>query len=424
MSRLKVYSDTDHQTPIYDVADGAEIAQLLREINVSFERWQAAVPLAADATQDDIIAAYQADVDRLKNQFGYQAVDVLRVTKDTPNRTAVRQKFLQEHTHDEDEIRFFVEGSGIFYLHINNRVYATLCERNDLIAVPHGISHWFDMGENPNITSIRLFTNVGGWMPQFTGAAISDKFPTFEKYHSADVTFKNVAAIVMDIEGTTGSLSFVKETLFPFAAAKLPGFIASHATRPEVAAQLDAVRRMENNLALSNDDIVKILLQWVRDDNKATPLKALQGMIWQDGYKDQAFHGHVYEDALETIERWHVADIPLYIYSSGSIAAQRLLFGHTAQGDITGWLSGYFDTTTGPKRDVASYQKIAAEVGQPAETILFLSDIPEELAAARDAGLQTLLIKRPESPAAYSWPMTAANFRAIRIEGVTNAAAA
>lgn len=185
MTCLKVYKDTAPQTPELETRDPAEITKILRNVGVRFEQWQAGIMLDADAGQEQVIAAYQKDIDRLKAEKGYQAVDVIRLKADNPKKTELRQKFLNEHRHSEDEVRFFVEGDGLFYLHIGGKVYATLCERGDLISVPDNTPHWFDMGENPEFCAIRLFTNPEGWVANFTGESISSRLPTYEQFKLA-----------------------------------------------------------------------------------------------------------------------------------------------------------------------------------------------------------------------------------------------
>ncbi|RZF64379.1 acireductone synthase [Sphingomonas populi] len=193
-------------------------------------------------------------------------------------------------------------------------------------------------------------------------------------------------AILTDIEGTTTSLSFVADILFPYARAHLPAYVAAHPA--EAAPILAEVEAAEPG------DPIATLLRWIDEDRKATPLKTLQGMIWADGYASGAFTGHVYADAVAALRRWHAAGVALYVFSSGSVAAQKLLFGYSDAGDLTPLFSGYFDTTTGPKREAASYAKIADAIGVAADEVLFLSDIAEEIAAARSAGMEALLIDR------------------------------
>jgi 1,2-dihydroxy-3-keto-5-methylthiopentene dioxygenase len=180
MSHLTVYSDSDPTTPLLDTTDGAAIAAALAEIGVEFERWPARARLAADASDADVLAAYADEVERLKRSGGYQAVDVARVRPGHPDRVAIRQKFLSEHRHDEDEVRFFAEGAALFYLREAGKVHLALCETGDMISVPAGIRHWFDMGAAPRFTAIRFFTSPEGWVARYTGDPIADAFPRLE----------------------------------------------------------------------------------------------------------------------------------------------------------------------------------------------------------------------------------------------------
>lgn len=179
MSELRVHAE-DQPVPEVVFSAFSDIQRELGAIGVSFERWQADRVLSDEATSEDVIAAYRRDVDRLMTDYGFQSVDVLRMTPEHPDREALRAKFLNEHTHTEFEVRFFVEGSGLFYLHTNDRVYAVICEQGDLISVPAGTTHWFDMGPRPNFTAIRLFTNPDGWVANFTGSDIASRFPRYE----------------------------------------------------------------------------------------------------------------------------------------------------------------------------------------------------------------------------------------------------
>ncbi len=179
-----------------------------------------------------------------------------------------------------------------------------------------------------------------------------------------------VRAILTDIEGTTSSISFVTETLFPYARARMADYVAEH-----------------------GGDLAQVL-GWMDVDAKEPVLKDIQGRIWAEGYADGMLRGHVYPDAVAGLRQWHAAGLALYVFSSGSVAAQKLIFGHSVAGDLMPLFSGYFDTTTGPKREVASYSRIADVIGMAAGKILFLSDTPQEIAAARGAGMQALLIDR------------------------------
>jgi 1,2-dihydroxy-3-keto-5-methylthiopentene dioxygenase len=179
MSRLTIYPDDSATRPLLDTTDGKEIAAALQAIRVRFERWSASRELPAEVDDAAVMEAYQNDIDRLKAECGYQSVDVLRCLPDNPNRETLRRKFLDEHTHDDDEVRFFVEGAGMFYLRAAGKVHMTLCERGDLISVPAGTRHWFDMGPAPRFTAIRLFTTPAGWVANFTGEPIARGFPSF-----------------------------------------------------------------------------------------------------------------------------------------------------------------------------------------------------------------------------------------------------
>jgi len=211
-----------------------------------------------------------------------------------------------------------------------------------------------------------------------------------------------VSAILTDIEGTTSSISFVKDVLFPYARRALPGFVRAHGQEPEVRRWLDAVAA-EHGSICSDDVIVETLQGWIDQDRKHTALKALQGMIWQAGYRDADFTAHIYPDAAPTLRDWHAQGYPLYVYSSGSVPAQKLFFGHSDAGDLTPLFSGWFDTEIGGKREADSYRAIAERIGVIPEDILFLSDVVEELDAAREAGLQTRLIDRLDD---YPQPRT------------------
>ena len=185
MSRLKIYDEKRGGEPLSVHEDHDEIARELGAVGVRFEQWEASKPIAPGSSQDEVIAAYRADIDRLMAENGYQAVDVISLKPDHPDRTAFRQKFLNEHTHSEDEVRFFVAGAGQFTLHIRDKVYEVLCEAGDLIGVPDGTRHWFDMSESPYFVAIRLFTNKEGWVANFTGTDIAEQFPRMTPHRSA-----------------------------------------------------------------------------------------------------------------------------------------------------------------------------------------------------------------------------------------------
>lgn len=180
MTRLTVFAEHDPTTALLASEDGEAIASALGGIGVRFERWETSAGVRPGDPQEAVIAAYRADIDRLIAAEGYQSLDVVSLDADHPQKAALRQKFLSEHTHGEDEVRFFVAGQGLFSLHVGDRVYQVLCTQGDLIGVPAGATHWFDMGPNPHFVAIRLFNNPDGWVARFTGSVIADGFPRLE----------------------------------------------------------------------------------------------------------------------------------------------------------------------------------------------------------------------------------------------------
>lgn len=205
-----------------------------------------------------------------------------------------------------------------------------------------------------------------------------------------------IQAIVTDIEGTTGSIHFVHQVLFPYASQHMADFVRQNAHQKQVSEQLDAVRMLADCPQADLAQVIEILLAWIAEDRKATPLKALQGILWEQGYQNGDFKGHVYADVVTQLEIWQQQGLALYVYSSGSIHAQKLLFAHSEAGDLTRLFSGYFDTTSGNKREIQSYQQIAQNIGLPAQDLLFLSDVVEELDAAQAAGWKTCqLVREP-----------------------------
>jgi len=204
-----------------------------------------------------------------------------------------------------------------------------------------------------------------------------------------------IEAILTDIEGTTSSIAFVKDVLFPYSRERLPAFVNAHADEPQVRRCLDDVVR-ETGLAQSDRRaIVATLLRWIDEDRKATPLKTLQGMIWKEGYERGAYRAHLYPEVAAKLREWNARGLKLYVYSSGSVQAQKLFFGHSEAGDLTALFDGFFDTEIGGKRERGSYLRIAQAIGLPPDRILFLSDNVAELDAARGAGMRTTQLCRP-----------------------------
>jgi len=180
MSRLRIFSDSNPHRVEFESYAHREISNKLEEVGVRFEQWQTHHSFESGADPETIIQAYRSDIDRLMEEEGYTTVDVVSLSADHPQKAELRQKFLNEHTHSEDEVRFFVGGSGLFSLHLADKVYEVLCEQGDLITVPDKTKHWFDMGPEPSFIAIRLFTNPAGWVAEFTGTDIAQKFPRFE----------------------------------------------------------------------------------------------------------------------------------------------------------------------------------------------------------------------------------------------------
>jgi enolase-phosphatase E1 len=205
-----------------------------------------------------------------------------------------------------------------------------------------------------------------------------------------------IKVIVTDIEGTTSAIDFVHDVLFPYASKHLPDFVRKHQSDAAVTPILDSVRNEAGEADSDSERVIEILLQWIDADRKVTSLKALQGLVWKQGYENGDFTGHIYEDAVDGLRSWAAAGIDLYVYSSGSVGAQQLLFGHSDAGDLTPLFSGYFDTNIGHKREAASYRNIAEDIGISATQMLFLSDVADELDAAAAAGMQTFQLVRDD----------------------------
>lgn len=180
MSELRVYHESGGTQPLEVLTGFESILRRLNAVGIDFARWTTESRLEADATGDEIIAAYRESVDGLSARYGFQSIDVISMHPEHPDKGSMRQKFLCEHTHDEYEARFFVDGAALFYLHVRNHVYGMLCTRGDFISVPAGMAHWFDMGPHPRFRAIRMFTRPDGWVARLTGDSIADRFPRME----------------------------------------------------------------------------------------------------------------------------------------------------------------------------------------------------------------------------------------------------
>ena len=185
MSRLRIFNSKDPAEILSATSDHDEMARQLSNIGVRFEQWQANAPVVPGASPEAVLAAYRNDIDRLVADNGFKTVDVVSIAPDNPNREAMRAKFLDEHYHEEDEVRFFVAGAGLFTLHVQDKVYEITCEQGDLIGVPDRTRHWFDMGATPYFIAIRFFTEPDGWIGHFTGSDIALRFPRFEPQATA-----------------------------------------------------------------------------------------------------------------------------------------------------------------------------------------------------------------------------------------------
>ncbi len=229
--------------------------------------------------------------------------------------------------------------------------------------------------------------------------------------------------ILLDIEGTTTDIDFVHQVLFPYSAERLAEYVQSHTNDADVQDALRLTKatvfeergRTEENRDINDDEAIDTLLEWICDDRKHPALKKLQGLIWKVGFEQGDYKGHVYDDVPEVLEQWKQQGIGLGIYSSGSVQAQRQLFGHSVFGDLTPYFSHYFDTTIGGKKEPDSYRSIAQKLKIEPSNILFLSDIDEELDAAAEAGFQVMQLLRKESTKRSSYPAVS-NFKEIRLE--------
>jgi enolase-phosphatase E1 len=225
-----------------------------------------------------------------------------------------------------------------------------------------------------------------------------------------------IKVIVTDIEGTTSSIEFVHKVLFPYAYDHMTTFVTQHEHDKEVSPLLESIADKEQIEPADTSRIIECLKVWIKEDRKQPELKSIQGMMWREGYEQGAFKGHVYPEVKGTLQDWKDSGIRLYVYSSGSVPAQKLLFGYSEVGDMTPLFDGYFDTAVGGKKETISYQRIQQEIGVPAQEILFLSDIIGELKAASEAGFQVYqLVRGGHLPKELICPI-ARNFREIKLK--------
>lgn len=213
-----------------------------------------------------------------------------------------------------------------------------------------------------------------------------------------------IRAVIFDIEGTIGDIAFVRSVLFPFARDRVLTYLASHWDDEQVTAILIQARQATTLPLATPADAAAQFTTWIDEDRKITPLKTLQGLIWRSGYESGALKAHLYQDAVDAMRRFKAQGLPLYIYSSGSIEAQKLYMAHSIAGDLRPLLSGYFDTTTGPKTEAASYAAIASQIGQDARNIIFFSDAAPEVLAAQAAGMSATRVCRDQDAANLNAP--------------------
>lgn len=213
------------------------------------------------------------------------------------------------------------------------------------------------------------------------------------------VEFSDVRHVVVDIEGTTSGSAFVYDVLFPYATERFPAWLDQHAGEAETDRIVAEVASEAGLADPSTEEIVAVLCLWVAEDRKATSLKELQGLIWEQGFSDGELVSDFFPDALVALRRWHDARIPISVYSSGSVLAQRNWYAHSPEGDVSGWIAGHYDTANaGPKREASSYRAIAAAIGADPGGLLFCSDVVAELDAASEAGWQVVRVRRSGEP--------------------------
>lgn len=397
-----------------NITNPAEIKQFFNERNLVFEQWQCDVEFTDNASQEEILTAYSKDLTPFMENGGYLTADVINITPETENYEAIRNKFLNEHIHTEDEIRFFVDGQGLFWFNLETEpVFNLLCEKGDLISVPAGTKHWFDAGKTrPFVKTIRIFTEASGWTPIYTEQGTEKKYDAFKIPLKYPVKY-----ILTDIEGTTTSISFVTDELFPYFNENIEQ-LNTLTHLPEVQEAFEQTTKLalenEGTTLSSTAEIIAQLLAWSKADIKITPLKTLQGVLWKEAYESGKVKGHLYPDVHPALNKWKENGLQFGIFSSGSIPAQKLLFGNSVEGDLTPLFANYFDTNTGGKRDAETYSKIATLLNLDPKSILFLSDITEELIAAKTSGLQTLQLVRPGTT--FNWDRAVNNFSEIEFK--------
>jgi len=228
--------------------------------------------------------------------------------------------------------------------------------------------------------------------------------------------FRNVSVILTDIEGTTTSVNFVYEVLFPYFREHLDD-LREMTDDPDIRQALESTKNLAEEMYSksigSSDELLTVLRQWSLEDKKLTPLKTIQGILWKKGYEQGELKGHVYDDVLPAFKKWSSQHVKIAVFSSGSVMAQKLIFGYSTSGNLTEFLHAYYDTETGGKREETTYRSICKKLEVEAENVLFLSDIVQELEAADKAGMQTIQLVRPGTDTA--WRNTVNDFSEIQL---------
>jgi len=321
-----------------------------------------------------------------KLNFSTRSQDQVVVSKETTT-LEIRQKFLQEHSHDEEEIRYFEEGGGIFFFHFpsQKQVWRLVCEKGDFLSVPSGVLHWFDLAPFYELRATRLFQKKEGWIPFYTNSQLEKSFIMPYK------------AVLLDIEGTIAPLDFVQKVLFPYSRNHLHKYLEKLLASTE---KVDLCLKKEMTEMFGESFNWELRLKDLIDkDIKHPILKKIQGEIWEEGFKEKVFKAPLYPDVLPALKRWKegiASPITFAIYSSGSSKAQELFFQYNEYGDLRSWFSFFFDTSLGPKTNPSSYEKISLKLGILPEEIFFLTDNPKEEEAALQANFFVKLIERPK----------------------------
>jgi enolase-phosphatase E1 len=354
--------------------DESAIVRYLAGIGIDFERLPVADPLS-------ISNPLTAQIEALKASKGYSVVDEINVTATTPGLADMLARFDREHWHDEDEVRFVLEGRRVFHIRLKHGdVVSIEVEPGDLIRVPEGTRHWFTLTPEKRIRAVRFFHNPSGWLPHYPAESITTR------------------AVLLDIEGTVCPIHFASRCLFPYAYSRIEGWLGEHSGDAEVQRLIDEFRRECPDFPGDASAIAGYVRELIAADSKSTALKELQGRIWHDAWERGEFVSPVFPDVARALRRWNEFGAVVAIYSSGSTTAQRDFFRYTSEGDLSNWIGGYFDTRYGPKRDVGSYRRIAEAMAVQPDGILFVSDVAAELEAASVAGMTAMLAVREGNP--------------------------